>query len=406
MSELIVAPTNQNTFRRQLLATVSAVALLGSMFLIDKAQAADGDSDRPLVWIELGGQAEKLSDNQEPFTPPFRDTITQNGYPSPIGSEIGSGWMVGGEGRISFQPRASDWHFSASVRFGRANGQKDTRLQKTTHFTGVTQSSIPALGIVRQRPPFHLTRTGYADTKATNSESYTVADFQAGRDVGVGLIGDGTSELGLGVRFAQFQTKSKISIDANPDLHVGRTFVNQYYLGYYQLLSHPGLPTHVPWYHKNGASIWDALHASAQSARSFHGIGPSISWNASSPLMGSVPDGELALDWGVNGAILFGRQRAQVHHQTTARYHNDVTDQSNYTISSQHNADHSRTRTVIVPNVGGFAGWSFRYSNAKLSLGYRADFFFGAMDGGIDTARKENQGFYGPFATISVGLGG
>jgi hypothetical protein len=37
---------------------------------------------------------------------------------------------------------------------------------------------------------------------------------------------------------------------------------------------------------------------------------------------------------------------------------------------------------------------------------YRADFFFGAMDGGIDTAKKENVGFYGPFATISIGLGG
>jgi hypothetical protein len=65
-----------------------------------------------------------------------------------------------------------------------------------------------------------------------------------------------------------------------------------------------------------------------------------------------------------------------------------------------------RSRSVIVPNVGGFAGLSYRYSNAKLSLGYRADFFFGAMDGGIDTRKTYDRNFYGPFATISVGLGG
>ncbi|HWA31303.1 MAG TPA: hypothetical protein VG867_09400, partial [Rhizomicrobium sp.] len=60
----------------------------------------------------------------------------------------------------------------------------------------------------------------------------------------------------------------------------------------------------------------------------------------------------------------------------------------------------------VVPNLGGFAGVSMRYSNAKLSLGYRGDFFFGALDGGIDTAQRTTVGFYGPFATISLGLGG
>ncbi|HVP85004.1 MAG TPA: hypothetical protein VMS78_09800 [Rhizomicrobium sp.] len=43
---------------------------------------------------------------------------------------------------------------------------------------------------------------------------------------------------------------------------------------------------------------------------------------------------------------------------------------------------------------------------AKVSLGYRADFFFGAMDGGIDTRESYNRNFYGPYASISIGLGG
>ena len=62
------------------------------------------------------------------------------------------------------------------------------------------------------------------------------------------------------------------------------------------------------------------------------------------------------------------------------------------------------TDPVIVPNVGGFAGLSFRYADAKVSFGYRADFFFGAIDGGIDARKSETLGFYGPFATISIGL--
>jgi len=64
----------------------------------------------------------------------------------------------------------------------------------------------------------------------------------------------------------------------------------------------------------------------------------------------------------------------------------------------------SRSHSVTVPNVGGFAGLSFRYTNAKVSLGYRADFFFGAMDNGIDRKTLEDRGFYGPYASIGIGL--
>ena len=63
-------------------------------------------------------------------------------------------------------------------------------------------------------------------------------------------------------------------------------------------------------------------------------------------------------------------------------------------------------RRVAVPNLGGFAALSYRFTNAKISAGYLADFFFGAMDGGLDTHRSVTTAFHGPFAKISVGLGG
>ena len=116
--------------------------------------------------------------------------------------------------------------------------------------------------------------------------------------------------------------------------------------------------------------------------------------------------GEFALDRGANAAILFGRQKAATHHQTTAQYHPFYYGAGQRALLYQTATAHSRKRSVVVPNIGGFAGISLRFPNAKVSLGYRDDFFFGAMDGGIDAAKKENVGFYGPFASVSVGLGG
>jgi hypothetical protein len=53
----------------------------------------------------------------------------------------------------------------------------------------------------------------------------------------------------------------------------------------------------------------------------------------------------------------------------------------------------ARDKNVVVPNPSGFAGVSWRYPNAKVSVGYRADMFFGAIDGGIDIAHRENRAF-------------
>jgi len=97
----------------------------------------------------------------------------------------------------------------------------------------------------------------------------------------------------------------------------------------------------------------------------------------------------------VNAALLFGRQKAKMSHHSTTAFYNE-----------RPPVTRTRSRRVTVPNVGGFAGLSYRFPNAKLSAGYRADFFFGAKDGGLETRKSVDVGFYGPFATISIGLGG
>ena len=62
MSELMNARSDSRDFRWQLLTTVSALALLTSVYGSNRSEAADQDADRPTVWIELGGQLEHMND--------------------------------------------------------------------------------------------------------------------------------------------------------------------------------------------------------------------------------------------------------------------------------------------------------------------------------------------------------
>lgn len=86
-----------------------------------------------------------------------------------------------------------------------------------------------------------------------------------------------------------------------------------------------------------------------------------------------------------------------IYSLTTFAYHHLFSDHP----ALSHNAD----RSMTVPNVGSLAGLSWRVRDCKVSLRYRADIFFNAIDGGIDARKSENRGFFGPYASISIGLG-
>jgi iron complex outermembrane receptor protein len=231
----------------------------------------------------------------------------------------------------------------------------------------------------------------FADTAASNRETQAVLDFQVGKDVGLGMFGaHGSSRLSAGVRYAQFTFGSRATIKSDQDTKFHfLTLSDGDFLAFWENYN----------YHQG----------SIESSRSFRGIGPSISWDASAPLFDASSERQITFDWGASGAILFGRQKVRIHQMTGSAYKKVglSTDSLAQNISqTQRTGNYDRARMIVVPNVGGFAGLSFRYAAAKVSFGYRADFFFGAMDGGIDTRKSENRGFFGPFATVSVGLGG
>src|SRR5262249_46579528 len=148
----------------------------------------------------------------------------------------------------------------------------------------------------------------FTDAAVRESENHAILDFQAGRDLGVGLFGrNELSSLNIGVRFAQFISKSRATLAEDPDFHfktVKRYFHLQgYYGSYKRYITQEAVFT--PYHSFSGTFRAD---------RSFSGIGPSISWNSSLPFAGNSQKGQLALDFGVNAAILFGRQKARTHH--------------------------------------------------------------------------------------------
>ena len=375
MSELMTTTTPQSG-RWRLWTTVSAMALMAGGLGLAPANAEGGNA--PSIWIELGGQLERIDGGQEAFAPPF---VTREPRPDYEKGSLVSGqhlprYGIGGEGKIAFRPEGSDWAFSASARYGRSNGSKALHYQQTYVVTGTLF------------PGFSINKKGYlhSDLAAKHSESHAVLDFSAGRDVGVGMFGrQGESTVNFGVRFAQFHSKSDILLRSGPDYLEGK---------------------YIPTFHKTVPLTYHHSYSGTeQVSRSFKGIGPSVSWDASSGIAGNSDTAELTFDWGVNGAILFGRQKVSAQHQSKLTLKTALMTAIPSTVVYSHRPPSKiRPRSVIVPNLGGFAGLSVKFPNAKVSLGYRADFFFGAMDGGIDTRKSYDRNFFGPYARIGIGL--
>ena len=388
MSELINAKTNGISRRHHLLATTSALVLASLVAIRSSALAADqSGTDRPTLWIELGGQLDSISGQGAPFAVGFLKNYPDSSVlkpTTPFDAERPIPFSFSETGRLTLQPRGSDWTFSASAIYGRSSNF--THVDHQTDGTFYTQYKY---GKPRSGTNIHGT-DNFADTQVHHSQSHTILDFMAGKDVGLGLFGkDASSVLSLGVRFAQFSSRTSFDARARPDLEFKYTAI-------------PTLNLTLKLAH------FHTYHLSGQMDRSFHGVGPSLSWSGSAPLIGSPDTGQAALDWDLKAAILFGRQKAAVNHHESAHYlpASARFGGTSYQLVYERTGGHSTNRTVDSPSISATAALSWRIENFKMSLGYRADFFFGAMDTGIDARQDSTLGFHGPFATISVGLGG
>lgn len=355
MNELAQTHAIRHSVRRKLFVGVSSLALVGYASAIDVAKAED--AKKPILWVELDGQYSQLQDRGTILSPPFLSDSPFDGI-SHLDLEKGPRFDWDKGAKIVLQPDGSDWFFLLGARYGKSSrsGVRDSHPAATnlTKYSGNRYSA-------------------YQNLSVASSESHVVLDFQAGKDVGIGSFGKGgSSTLGVGIRVAQFRSRNHTAIRSQP--------TNQ--------------PTGYATVNKFDA-VFDA-------SKRFNGIGPSISWSAYSTIVGKSSSESITFDWGVNGALLFGRQKTTVQHSTEEnRWHNYQPSLISGTSTSL-----TRSHSVAVPNFGGFAGISWRYPHGKVSLGYRADLFFGAMDEGVDMRATKTVGFYGPFASVSIGLGG
>ncbi len=388
--------TISNMARNRLMATVSTVALIASAWACGPAFAADTGQDATL-WVELGWQADNVHFSDSKLDLPLGPLVPQSGLTAPLMQNLNPARSNGIEDAITYKPEGSDWQFSASIRFGRSGRKGKLSQALAPVATGafetykLTYPLYPAYNTtnVQTVPATRDKLNG----ETSSTESHIILDFQAGKDVGVGMFGHGsTSVLSAGVRFAQFKASRKVS---NFQETQGVHFQTSHFI----------TPTASSGFGTRRQEYWNTISANSGTSQMFTGLGPSLKWEASTELWHDPRGGEFSLDWGVNAALLFGKQKKTIQHQTKSAEHcfgvGCPTDLDHYTSASRTRV----TKTVTVPNVGGFVGFSLAYPNAKVSFGYRADLFVNAIDVGFGTRKSSDMLFHGPYASISIGIG-
>src|SRR6185312_15037490 len=358
------------------------------------------DTDAPpRVWLQFGGNFNAVMNHDVIAYDPtsnYAPNFPNGGNPTPDWPErlttipslsklpnMGFDW----EGAATIEVPETDWQLKAGIRYGRATRNKHFHQSayagtKTGITFGANSYSCAFVGAYYPQylaGCYHGSVNEFVDSRNISHETHMMLDFTLGKDVGLGTIGGG-------VRIAQFTEKTKMDIGADPNYNIYLTPFSKYH---------------------------DTYQFTSDEQRSFHGAGPEVTWEASQVLWGIGDEAQITFDWGLNASVLFGQQKVVLHHTAEHCRHTGLGINAGCDgvgIGGQdgqvHEPDEDITRSTstTVPNIGGYLGASVRYRNSKLSLGYRADTFFNAIDGGQQTRDTFNRGFYGPYLNVSLGL--
>ena len=239
----------------------------------------------------------------------------------------------------------------------------------------------------------------FTNASAQARETFTLAEFMVGREVGLGaILPQASSTLSLGVRYAAFDSERSSELRGSPDGYVPP------YNGLDFVFGGNGPP-----------SSRTIHHALFSSERSFEGTGPVLSWDVSSRLFGDDDTGGLNLDVSLTGGALFGKQEMTADYNEYSRLYEFFTGElfagskPGGTPAEEIINDPpaiQRSDDVNVPVLGASLGFSYSIDRVKIGAGYRFDRFFDAMDGGIDEARQYDRDIHGPYLKFSVGFGG
>jgi iron complex outermembrane receptor protein len=355
----------------------SNVPLLGSLL---ERRAQPGGA-YPFT-VEIGGGAARYSGDVENYAPEWLELYSDE-FPGPLAIDDEElDWGDTREVTLAYT-LPSDWRVSAAYRVGKTNGG-----DRKAGYEFVPGGSVPSLlggWLYNTSPPNHWIGT------VTDQEQYEVIDFMVGKELGLGLLGeDATSVVSAGVRYADFRSASQVEMDGVPDRYSPEEFSAT---GKY------GLPTRH----------WDAFTYALDSERSFEGVGPFLSWDASLRLFGDDVQGRADLDWSVGGGVLFGKQTVDSQEDRLARYFILDTATGGQFASSTPIDDvvpRHRSEKVTVPNVSLSLGVSYAIDRVKVSTGYAYDRFFDVIDGGYEEAQQFDRTIHGPYLKLSLGFGG
>ena len=328
--------------------------------------------------IELGGSVERNDAPYGTLSPSFADNFSAQIDPRAT-QHRKFDWGDGREVKATYRP-GGDWSVSAGFRYGRANTET-TRLHqssKVLYCPAAYSQCHPDGG-----QPILKYAQDWSDSSARTKVDHTIVDFAVGKDVGVGLR---HSSAELGLRYADFSSTTDVWMHGIPDWYVPREWAIAKY---------------------GNHSLYDArLNAD----RTFKGAGPTLSWTAGLPLLGSDDTGHLNIDWSLTGGALFGKQKTSItglekSDTVSGKYYNlhRYPPLPNWTTTA---VNIQRDKSVTVPVVDASLGLSYDIQRVKLSTGYRWERYYNALDGGYDQAKKYDRTNSGPYFKVAIGFGG
>lgn len=319
----------------------SALALLAAAGGAENAMAAPA-SDGSGWTLDLQGGYVFTGQDVVQFAQ-VGDTPPASDKPSTVlkGPFIGSANGYDVAATLSYQPPGSSWVFILDGQYGRTNNHSRTFASS---YSGK---------YVRYDRTAHV----------THSQEHYYIDFEVGRDFGVGLFGRGDTVVGGGVRYAHFSALTR------------GTF-STYSKYFFSTVSRSG---------------------SFTERRANNAVGPQIFIQQTSLLPGRMGDAGLSVGWGASGGVLFGRQTVD----------SSITQQ--VTSSGDHNfyqafSNGSRAHNTITTDAALYLQLSWRpaHSPASFGVGYKAQVFFNALDGGYPSARNIDFFDHGPYADVQI----
>jgi len=372
--------------------------------------------------IEVGGQNQRRGASQE-MALPFVDAFPTADIRG-LQDEEHLNWNDGRDLRLTFQPSGSPWKVTAGVRYGRADSgdhklrQEDVagpevcrsprenkyndyvpgvdfsfigKLQCDPEYGPVTKTFDTKYGPYTRTfenkydPDNLLIPINRIGASGRRHEEHMIVDFEVGKDVGVGVLGEGKSSLGAGLRYAEFKSSASGDLRGVPDLYVPEGW-SKYDSTFHQYM------------------------ASFETEREFKGTGPTLSWQASQSLWGDEQTGHLNLDWTITGGALFGKQKTTASGMQGSEYIVDAyssIDWDSLPPPPQTPIDvASRSESATVPVLDLSLGLSYDIQRFTIGAGYRWERYFDVLDAGFEEHQSHGRTIDGPYFKLAIGFGG